>query len=185
MAKNDKTFRSAVTSYFNFLSQADEILQRWVILSFCLVRNEITQKSYHLHSFAVVAIRMWKFPGKRNAKCLHIAQGVSPTAAFIHIFCTANAGCIPDACHSDSHTSIFCIWVVQLHLICGYFPLYFKSGLECTKQSFGSAQTWITYIRIQKWMDVKSEARAEKSMFAQRAEKIRVTVACEAIAVIV
>lgn len=123
----------------------------------------------HIH----VAARMWNFPGKRNAKRLRVAQGVS----------VVSAGRVPAACHSDSHTSIFCVWVVQLQLICDSFPLYFKSGLECTTKSFGSALAWITSLRIQKRMDVGSEATAEERMLAQRAEKIRVPV--EAIALIV
>lgn len=143
-----------------------------------MVLNEITQKAYQSHS---IARRRKDVKISRQAKCKTPANCTRcECRGCIHSHFLRDERWLRSCCVPFRQSHVYILRLggpapVNVRL---FSPLYFKSGLECTTQSFGLAQTWITYIKIQKWMDVKSEATAEKRMLAQRAQKVRVTVAC-------
>lgn len=110
-------------SLFGCLSS--ECMQR---LSF--VHNGLTQESCKVELLRFIvdfSFRMKSFPGGSKHKApadMHKEAWALWPPSFKHY--DVIVGWIPArpaSCHSDSHTSIFCIWVVLLELLeCCYFP---------------------------------------------------------------
>lgn len=175
---------SAVMSIFFFLSEADWMLQRWVILSVLCAQLLFGLQWNYTKGLSgtfdcTFGQEIFQASEMQNACELHKA-GATRLRSFT--CCAALVGCLPAPCHSDSRTSIFCVWVVSLRLICDYFPLHFKAGLQCTTQSFGSAQTWITHIKNSKrqiW------GKSRQKDISREVRKSDLMLPVEAIAVIV
>lgn len=92
----------------------------------------------------------------RQAKRQWIAQGASGAAAFV--LRAVRSGAAP-----------FCVWVVRSRVICDYFPpALLSQAYRARRRALARLSPGLHTSRIQ---NVKSEARAELGMLAQRVQR--------------
>lgn len=115
--------------------------QRWVSrctvharVIFCSQWNYTTEQEVELLYFIVdLSVRMKHFPNKLEHKApadMHTAWALW-LSSFKHYYVIVGwIPAWPASCHSNSHTSIFWIWVVSVELLCYYFSPHCKSGLD-------------------------------------------------------